>query len=53
MTGLTGHPGFVELLAVSKGDGGPGTLLRTVLIVSVLGIVLLAWVLLRGYGGKD
>ncbi|MET9292674.1 hypothetical protein [Streptomyces sp. NPDC003077] len=35
-------------------NDGPGWLLRTVLIVGVLGAVFLAWVLLRGYGdGKD
>ncbi|MFH8404947.1 hypothetical protein ACH4FX_09235 [Streptomyces sp. NPDC018019] len=35
----------------SKNDG-PGWVLRTVLIVGVLGAVFLAWVLLRNYG-KD
>ncbi|MFH8343857.1 hypothetical protein [Streptomyces sp. NPDC018045] len=35
----------------SKNDG-PGWILRTVLIVGILGAVLLAWVLLRNYG-KD
>ncbi|MGK5628406.1 hypothetical protein [Streptomyces sp. URMC 123] len=31
-------------------QGGPGAVLRTVLVVSVAGAVLLAWFLLRGYG---
>ncbi|GHF35508.1 hypothetical protein GCM10010218_16000 [Streptomyces mashuensis] len=38
-----------EVLAVSKGDQGPGALLRTVLIVGVVGVPLVAWFLLRGY----
>ncbi|MFD7706654.1 hypothetical protein ACFV6E_41790 [Streptomyces sp. NPDC059785] len=32
---------------------GAGSLLRVVLIVSVVGIVLLAWFLLRGYKRDD
>jgi hypothetical protein len=32
---------------------GPGNLLRVVLIVMVLGCVLTAWFLLRGYKRKD
>ncbi|CAL9527618.1 hypothetical protein SUDANB6_03985 [Streptomyces sp. enrichment culture] len=32
---------------------GPGNLLRVVLVVMVLGSVLTAWFLLRGYGRKD
>ncbi|MEU7146581.1 hypothetical protein [Streptomyces sp. NPDC045470] len=38
----------------SKNDG-PGWILRTVLIVGILGAVFLAWVLLRNYGkdGQD
>ncbi|MGX1850377.1 hypothetical protein OIU91_29020 [Streptomyces sp. NBC_01456] len=31
-------------------DGGPGWILRTVIIVGVVGAALLAWFLLRGYG---
>ncbi|MBO0656962.1 MULTISPECIES: hypothetical protein [Streptomyces] len=50
---VTAHSGFTELLAVSKGDQGPGVVLRTVLIVGVVGIVLVAWFLLRGYRDKD
>ncbi|MEU1308028.1 hypothetical protein ABZ419_03910 [Streptomyces cinnamoneus] len=53
INGFTTHPGFTEVLAVSKGDQGPGVVLRTVLIVGVVGVVLLAWFLLRGYGKKD
>ncbi|MFF2845773.1 hypothetical protein ACFVT5_05520 [Streptomyces sp. NPDC058001] len=33
-------------------DQGPGNLLRVVLLVSVVGIGLVAWFLLRGYGNK-
>ena len=32
---------------------GPGNLLRVVLIVMILGCVLTAWFLLRGYKRKD
>ncbi|MEW1750509.1 hypothetical protein ACIQU1_15445 [Streptomyces angustmyceticus] len=31
-------------------DGGPGWILRTVIIAGVVGAALLAWFLLRGYG---
>ena len=53
ISAITAHPGFTELLAVSKGDQGPGVVIRTVLVVGVVGIVFLAWFLLRGYGKKD
>ncbi|GGX70591.1 hypothetical protein [Streptomyces hiroshimensis] len=46
---LAAQPGLTELLAVSKDDQGPGVVIRTVLIVGVVGIVFLAWFLLRGY----
>ncbi|MEW2492248.1 hypothetical protein AB0942_01610 [Streptomyces nodosus] len=40
--------------AVSAADQqGPGNLLRIVLIVMVVGCVLTAWFLLRGYRRKD
>ena len=32
---------------------GPGSLLRVVLIVMILGCALTAWFLLRGYKSKD
>ncbi len=41
------------LLAVASDSAGPGVLLRIVMVVSVLGAALLAWFLLRGYGGED
>lgn len=41
-----------ELLAVSSG-GGPGTLLKWVIVIAVLGMVFLAWFLLRGYRNED
>lgn len=31
-------------------DGGPGWILRAVIIVGFVGAALLAWFLLRGYG---
>ncbi|WP_169795291.1 hypothetical protein [Streptomyces chattanoogensis] len=49
------HPSML-LAAVeqtSRADGGPGWILRTVIIVGVLGAVALAWFLLRGYGSQD
>jgi hypothetical protein len=40
--------------AVSAADRqGPGNLLRVVLIVMIVGCVLTAWFLLRGYRRKD
>ncbi|MFF8370724.1 hypothetical protein ACF05W_17980 [Streptomyces lydicus] len=45
------HPSV--LLALSQEaahGGGPGWILRTVIVVGFLGAGLLAWFLLRGYG---
>lgn len=53
MHALAALPGSTDLLAVSSSDQGPGNLIRTVLVVGVVGIVFLAWFLLRGYGKKD
>lgn len=39
-------------LAVDN-SSGPGPVMRTVLIGSVVGVVLLAWFVLRGYGKND
>ncbi|GAA3987394.1 hypothetical protein GCM10022384_39200 [Streptomyces marokkonensis] len=39
--------------AVGAAEQGPGNLLRVVLIVMVVGCVLTAWFLLRGYKQKD
>ncbi|MEC4014824.1 hypothetical protein [Streptomyces sp. H27-D2] len=44
---------FTALLAVPAHTEGPGSLLRTLIVVSVVGAGLLAWFLLRGYGGQD
>lgn len=38
-----------EAAAQAAGQQGPGNLLRIVLIVMVVGCVLVAWFLLRGY----
>ncbi|MDT0542113.1 MULTISPECIES: hypothetical protein [Streptomyces] len=47
---MTDMTGLNEVLvAVSKEDTGPGALLRIVLVVGIVGAVLLAWFLLRGY----
>ncbi|NUS15751.1 MAG: hypothetical protein HOY69_30875 [Streptomyces sp.] len=49
-----GHIGAIHdvtTLAVSDSQG-PGPVMRTVLVVTVLGVALMAWFLLRGYG-KD
>ncbi|MBO1333932.1 hypothetical protein [Streptomyces sp. VRA16 Mangrove soil] len=42
-----------HLVSAVAADQGPGNLLRIVLIVGVLGAVLLAWFLLRGYKNDD
>ncbi|KUF20284.1 hypothetical protein [Streptomyces silvensis] len=39
----------LTLAAHAAGKQGPGNLLRVVLIVMVVGCVLVAWLLLRGY----
>jgi len=48
-------PETAMLLAVSGGAHGLGGPLRIVLLISVVGVVFLAWILLRGYrdGGKN
>ncbi|WP_037841022.1 hypothetical protein [Streptomyces sp. NRRL WC-3549] len=46
------HTTATLLAAVSDGQG-PGNTLRVVLLVSLLGGVLLAWFLLRGYRNDD
>ncbi|MEU4844105.1 hypothetical protein [Streptomyces gilvosporeus] len=48
------HPSLLLAAAeqTSHADG-PGWILRTVIIVGVLGAVFLAWFLLRGYGNQD
>ncbi|GGX51156.1 hypothetical protein [Streptomyces minutiscleroticus] len=38
---------------LAAGEQGPGNLLRIVLIVMVVGCVLTAWLLLRGYKRDD
>lgn len=40
---------WVTEAAKAARDQGPGNLLRVVLIVSIVGCVLVAWLLLRGY----
>ncbi|GAA2432419.1 hypothetical protein [Streptomyces glaucus] len=49
------HPpaAWLAEAASAAGQQGPGNLLRVVLIVMVLGCVLTAWFLLRGYSRKD
>lgn len=41
----------VTTLLAATGQQGPGNTLRVVLLVSIVGGALLAWFLLRGYGG--
>ncbi|QEU94414.1 hypothetical protein [Streptomyces kanamyceticus] len=40
---------WVTEAAKAARDQGPGNLLRVVLLVSIVGCVLIAWLLLRGY----
>ncbi|MFI5757130.1 hypothetical protein [Streptomyces sp. NPDC051569] len=46
-------PETAVLLAAASDQQGPGDTLRIVLVVSMVGVALLAWFLLRGYGDKD
>jgi hypothetical protein len=43
----------LALLAAASVHQGPGDVIRVVLIVSIVGVVLLAWILLRGYRNND
>ncbi|MGA5467888.1 hypothetical protein [Streptomyces arboris] len=40
-------------LAAASSEQGPGAALRIVLLASIVGAVLLAWFLLRGYRDND
>ncbi|MGW6744372.1 hypothetical protein ACWGDX_27195 [Streptomyces sp. NPDC055025] len=46
-------PDTVILLAAATDQQGPGDTLRIVLGASMVGAVLLAWFLLRGYRDND
>ncbi|WP_411079004.1 hypothetical protein [Streptomyces sp. cmx-18-6] len=46
-------PHTAVLLAAVTKEQGPGDTLRIVLLVSIVGAVLLAWFLLRGYRNDD
>lgn len=46
-------PDTATLLAAASDQQGPGDTIRIVLVVSMVGVVLLAWLLLRGYRDKD
>ena len=46
-------PHIAITLAAASSDQGPGATLRIVLLVSIVGAVLLAWFLLRGYRNND
>ncbi|MEV6011075.1 hypothetical protein AB0M29_30175 [Streptomyces sp. NPDC051976] len=39
-------------LALSD-SAGPGPIMRSVIVLSVVGVVLIAWFVLRGYGNDD
>ncbi|MBT2413166.1 hypothetical protein J7I94_21825 [Streptomyces sp. ISL-12] len=47
------HPAWLAGAANAAEQPGSGHLLQIVLIVMVLGCVLTAWFLLRGYKSKD
>ncbi|AQS69641.1 hypothetical protein B1H29_24570 [Streptomyces pactum] len=49
----TPHTDWLAAAATAAEQQGAGNLLRVVLIVMVLGCVLTAWFLLRGYKRKD
>lgn len=46
-------PEFTAPLLAAATQEGPGVTLRVLIVGSVVGVVLLAWFLLRGYGGHD
>ncbi|MBT2377472.1 MULTISPECIES: hypothetical protein [unclassified Streptomyces] len=46
-------PHTAVLLAAASSEQGPGATLRIVLLASIVGAVLLAWFLLRGYRDND
>ncbi|WP_203665711.1 hypothetical protein [Streptomyces parvus] len=46
-------PHTAVLLAAASQEQGPGNTLRIALLVSILGAVVLAWFLLRGYRNDD
>jgi hypothetical protein len=50
---LAAHVGAIHdltTLAAVSNSGGPGPVMRSVIVISVVGAALLAWFLLRGYG---
>ncbi|MGC9497017.1 hypothetical protein [Streptomyces sp. WG7] len=49
----TPHTDWLASAVTAAEQQGPGNLLRVVLIVMVVGCVLTAWFLLRGYKRKD
>ncbi|MET9497308.1 hypothetical protein [Streptomyces sp. NPDC006552] len=44
---------LAHVVQAAASDQGPGSLLRIVLVVAILGAVFLAWFLLRGYKRDD
>ncbi|MEV6791343.1 hypothetical protein AB0M87_04935 [Streptomyces sp. NPDC051320] len=46
-------PDVNTLLAAATNQQGPGDTLRVLLVVLIVGAVLLAWFLLRGYRNND
>ncbi|MEU6854184.1 hypothetical protein ABZ901_30175 [Actinacidiphila alni] len=43
---------FHDLTTLALSDSpGPGPVMRSVIVISVLGVAFLAWFLLRGYRG--
>ena len=46
-------PDLTAPLLAAAAQEGPGLTLRVLIVVSVVGVALLAWFLLRGYGGHD
>ncbi|MCM2576036.1 hypothetical protein [Streptomyces meridianus] len=46
-------PEFTAPLVAAAAPEGPGLTLRILVVASVVGVALLAWFLLRGYGGHD
>jgi hypothetical protein len=47
------HTHHLLSLAVSKSATGPGPVMRSVIVIAIVGVALMAWLLLRGYRNND
>ncbi|WP_433887709.1 hypothetical protein [Streptomyces sp. CA-111067] len=51
------HLGAMHALSILAGPSddkvGPGGLMRSIIVIAVVGSALIAWFVLRGYGNND